>query len=85
MFVLSLVLQPAMRMLERIHLPRGIAAMLMILVVFGTLGGLRAALSVPATSWAQKLPKGIPKLEERLSFLVGRLRPSKNSPIRRKA
>ena len=68
-FVLSLVLQPAMRMLERIHLPRGIAAMLMILVVFGTLGGLGAALSVPATSWAQKLPKGIPKLEERLSFL----------------
>ena len=69
MFVLSLVLQPAMRMLERIHLPRGIAAMLMILVVFGTLGGVGAALSVPATSWAQKLPKGIPKLEERLSFL----------------
>ena len=68
-FVLSLVLQPAMRMLERIHLPRGIAAMLMILVLFGTLGGLGAALSVPATSWAQKLPKGIPKLEERLSFL----------------
>ena len=68
-FVLSLVLQPAMRMLERIHLPRGIAAMLMILVVFGTLGGLGAALSVPATSWAQKLPTGIPKLEERLSFL----------------
>ena len=68
-FVLSLVLQPAMRMLERIHLPRGIAAMLMILVVFGTLGGLGAALSVPATNWAQKLPTGIPKLEERLSFL----------------
>ena len=68
-FVLSLVLQPAMRMLERSHLPRGIAAMLMILVLFGTLGGLGAALSVPATSWAQKLPKGIPKLEERLSFL----------------
>lgn len=68
-FVLSLVLQPTMRMLERIHLPRGIAAMLMILVLFGTLGGLGAALSVPATSWAQKLPTGIPKLEERLSFL----------------
>src|SRR5271165_3794265 len=68
-FVLSLVLQPAMRMLERIHLPRGLAAMLVILVLFGTLGGLGAALSVPATSWAQKLPTGIPKLEERLSFL----------------
>jgi hypothetical protein len=39
------------------------------LVLFGTLGGLGTALSGPAVSWAQKLPTGIPKLEERLSFL----------------
>jgi predicted PurR-regulated permease PerM len=68
-FVLSLVLQPAMRVLERVRLPRGIAAILLILVLFGTLGGLGTALSGPAASWAQKLPTGIPKLEERLSFL----------------
>jgi predicted PurR-regulated permease PerM len=68
-FVLSLVLQPAMRVLQRFRLPRGIAAILLILVLFGTLGGLGAALSAPAASWAQKLPTGIPKLEERLSFL----------------
>jgi predicted PurR-regulated permease PerM len=68
-FVLSLVLTPAMRVLERVHLPRGVAAILVILVLFGTLGGLGTALSVPATSWAQKLPSGVPKLEERLSFL----------------
>ncbi len=68
-FVLSLVLQPATRVLERVRLPRGIAAILLILVLFGTLGGLGTALSGPATSWAQKLPTGIPKLEERLSFL----------------
>jgi predicted PurR-regulated permease PerM len=68
-FVLSLVLTPAMRVLERVRLPRGIAAILLILVLFGTLGGLGTVLSGPATSWAQKLPTGIPKLEERLSFL----------------
>jgi predicted PurR-regulated permease PerM len=68
-FVLSLVLQPAMRVLERVRLPRGIAAILLILVLFGTLGGFGTVLSGPATSWAQKLPTGIPKLEERLSFL----------------
>jgi predicted PurR-regulated permease PerM len=68
-FVLSLVLHPAMRALERVHLPRGIAAMLIILVLFGTLGGLGLALSGPAASWAQELPAGIPKLQERLSFL----------------
>jgi predicted PurR-regulated permease PerM len=68
-FVLSLVLQPAMRVFERVYLPRGIAAILVIMLLFGTLGGLGAALSGPAASWAQKLPTGIPKLEERLSFL----------------
>jgi predicted PurR-regulated permease PerM len=68
-FVLSLVLQPAMRALERVYLPRGIAAMLVILLLFGTLGGLGTALSGPAASWAQKLPTGVPKLQERLSFL----------------
>jgi predicted PurR-regulated permease PerM len=68
-FVLSLVLQPAMRALERLRLPRGIAAVFLILVLFGTLGGLGAALSGPAAGWAQKLPTGVPKLQERLSFL----------------
>src|SRR5580658_377623 len=36
-FVLMLVLQPAMRLLQRLHLPRGIAALLMILVLFAAL------------------------------------------------
>jgi hypothetical protein len=68
-FVLSLVLQPAMRQIEHLHLPRGLAALLIIAVLFGTLAGLGTALSGPATNWAQKLPEGIPKLQERLSFL----------------
>jgi predicted PurR-regulated permease PerM len=68
-FVLSLVLQPAMRALERVRLPRGVAAVFLIFMLFGTLGGLGAALSGPAASWAEKLPTGIPKLQERLSFL----------------
>jgi predicted PurR-regulated permease PerM len=68
-FVLKLVMQPAMRALERIHLPHSIAAVLIILVLFGTLGGLGAALSGPASSWAQKLPSGIPKLQQRLRVL----------------
>ena len=50
-------------------MPRGIAAVLIIPVLFGTLVGLGAVLSGPAASWAQKLPSGIPKLQELLSFL----------------
>jgi len=67
-FVLSLVLQPAMWVLERIRLPRGIAAILLIFLLFGTLGGLRTALSGPATSWAQKLPTGIPSWRSASAF-----------------
>jgi predicted PurR-regulated permease PerM len=68
-FVLMLVLQPAMRFLERLHLPRGVAALAIILMLFGALAGLGTVLSGPASSWAEKLPQGIPKLQERLSFL----------------
>ena len=68
-FVLMLVLQPAMRLLHRLHLPRALAALLMIAVLFAAIAGLSTVLSGPAAEWAQKLPQGIPKLEERLSFL----------------
>jgi predicted PurR-regulated permease PerM len=68
-FVLMLVLQPAMRLLQRLYLPRALAALLMIFVLFAALVGLGTILSGPAATWAQKLPEGIPKLQERLSFV----------------
>ena len=67
--VLKLLLQPVMRLLERWHVPRILAALLLILAVFGTIVGLGAALAGPASTWAAKLPEGIPRLQERLSFL----------------
>jgi predicted PurR-regulated permease PerM len=68
--VLKLLLQPAMRIFERWHVPRIIAALLLIIGVFGTIVGLGAAISGPASTWAGKLPEGIPRLQERLSFLA---------------
>ena len=68
-FVLKLVLQPAMRLLENLHLPRTVAALVIILLLFGSIIGLGTALSGPAASWAQKIPEGVPRLEERLTFL----------------
>ena len=66
---LKLLLQPALRVLERLHVPRTIAALLLILTLFGTIVGLGAAISNPARTWAAKLPEGIPRLQERLSFV----------------
>ena len=68
-FTLKLLLQPIMRLLERLRVPRAIAALLLIIVLFGTIVGLGAAISGPAGAWAAKLPGGIPRLQERLSFL----------------
>jgi predicted PurR-regulated permease PerM len=68
-FMLMLALQPAMRILERVYLPRSLSALAIIVILFGTLAGLGTVLSGPAASWVQKLPEGIPKLQERLSFV----------------
>ena len=67
--VLKLLLQPAMRILERLRLPRILAALLLIFALFGTIVGLGTAISGPARTWAAKLPEGIPRLQERLDFM----------------
>ena len=68
-FILKLLLQPAMRLLERLRVPGILAALLLILALFGTIVGLGTAISGPARTWAAKLPEGIPRLQERLSFM----------------
>jgi len=67
--VLKLLFQPAMRLLEQLHVPRSLAALMLILTVFGVIVGVGAALSGPATAWGEKLPGGVQRLEERLKFL----------------
>lgn len=70
-FVLKLLLQPAVRTLERWYVTRTLASLLLILMVFGTIVGLSAAISGPASTWASKLPQGIAQLGDRLSSLRG--------------
>jgi predicted PurR-regulated permease PerM len=69
--LLKLLLQSGVRRLERIHVPRAIAALAMITIVFVTLVTMGTALSGPAHDWAAKLPEGLPRLRERLSFISG--------------
>jgi predicted PurR-regulated permease PerM len=69
--LLKLLLQSGVRRLERIHIPRAIAALAMITILFVTLVTMGTALSGPAHDWAVKLPEGLPRLRERLSFVSG--------------
>jgi predicted PurR-regulated permease PerM len=66
--VLNLLLQPSMRWLVKLHLPRVAAALLMIAVFFGSLTALGMALSGPASEWIAKAPESLPHLEKRLSI-----------------
>jgi predicted PurR-regulated permease PerM len=67
--ILNLLLQPALRLLERFYLPRTLGALLLIALLFATIVALVTAMSGPASSWAAKLPEGVPRLQEHLSFL----------------
>jgi predicted PurR-regulated permease PerM len=58
-----------MGLLERIHIPKAIASLAIILALLGAIVGLGAAISGPAGAWAARLPEGLPRLEERLGFL----------------
>lgn len=63
-----LLLQPGMRLLGRLHIPRSIAALLLILAVFGTFAAIVAAVSAPAKNWAERLPESLPRVEDRLQY-----------------
>ena len=73
-FVLSLLFQPAMRLATKLRIPSALAALILILAIFGTIVAVGAALSAPAAAWANKLPGGIARLEERLHFLADPIR-----------
>jgi predicted PurR-regulated permease PerM len=67
-FVLNLLLQPSMRVFARLHVPKAIAAVLMISLFFGGLAALGFTLAGPASEWVAKAPESLSRLERRLSM-----------------
>lgn len=67
--VLKLLLQPFVRLLERVHIPRALGALVSVLLVLVVFGGTISLLAGPAAAWAGKLPEAIPKLRDSLGFL----------------
>jgi predicted PurR-regulated permease PerM len=67
--VLKLLLQPVMRLLhERLHVPEALAALFLILAVFGAVAAAGFTISVPASGWLQKAPESLPFLKEKLAI-----------------
>ena len=68
-FILELLLQPALRLLERVHVPRAVGSFLLIILVFAVVIAFGTALAGPAEVWAAKLPEGLPRLGEHVRLL----------------
>ncbi len=69
-FMLKLLLQPMVRVLERVRIPRRIGAIFVMFAVAGVLGGLVTALSVPAAAWTARLPQVVPRVEAQMVALT---------------
>src|SRR6185437_15598541 len=65
-FALSMVLNPLLRLLARLHVPRVLGALMLVAAVLALVMALGTAVSGPAASWAAKLPDGLPHLFQRL-------------------
>lgn len=69
-FVLKLLLQPVLGPFERLHVPRAIAALLVVFVVATGLVGFVFLVSGPAMTWVQKIPEGFPRLEKHMKQIT---------------
>ena len=71
--LVSTLLAPAAHALERLRLPRPLAAGLVVLSVFIALTGALYALAEPAQSWLEKFPESRTKIERHFRTIMGPL------------
>ena len=68
--VLNLLLAPVMRFLShRLHVPKVLSALLLILLLFGFVAMIVLAVSVPASGWIARAPDSLAALQHKLAFL----------------
>src|ERR1700704_5907093 len=61
--MLSMLLAPAVQLLERVRVPRMLASAIVVLSVVGLLGAGMIALAGPAKIWVERTTQGLQKLE----------------------
>lgn len=65
--ILKLLLQPAMRLLDRLQVPRSLAALLLIILLFGGVGVFGSLIAGPAATWLAQAPDSLSQLEKQLA------------------
>ena len=62
----KLLLQPGVRLLNRVKVPQPLGALAMIILLFAVLGGGGYLLTGPATAWLERAPESLPRLQQHL-------------------
>lgn len=72
--VLSAVFRPVMRFLEGLHVPRPLAALLIVIALLSLLVAVGLLLSAPLSDWITRMPQTVPRLQQRLQWINGPIR-----------
>ncbi len=67
--LLSMLLSPAVELLERFRLPRSFASAIIVAGALGLITGAVVTLAGPAQEWVTRLPASFDKLEQRLKLI----------------
>ena len=67
--LLALLLSPLVTLLERIHVPRALGSLAMVLLIIGGVGWGISGLSGPARDWVANAPRTFQSVEQRLRDL----------------
>ena len=67
--ILALVLSPVVRTLGRVHVPKAAAALLVVLLVCGSLGSIGYLIYTPVVGWFKGAPYNLYTIESRLGVL----------------
>ncbi len=71
--VLALLLNPAVRMLRRLRVPRGVAVLMVFLLLIGTVGGAITLVVSPVRGQVEEIQKNLPAYTDQANRQVDRL------------
>ncbi len=77
--VLALLLNPAVRVLRRLYVPRGLAVAIVFLALFALVVGVVALVVTPVRSQVQEIQQGLPTYREQANHQVEQLQAFLNS------
>jgi predicted PurR-regulated permease PerM len=77
--LLHIVFAPAVRAAKRLHVPPGLSALAIVLLLLGGMITVVWQLAGPVSAWAERLPEAVPRIEAKVRELRAPLRVFENA------